>query len=311
MPLDPQAQLLLDAARDSGLPPITAVSVAEARARLAKALIYTGEPERVEAVRDFACPGPGGAISIRMYRPDDRRAAAPAVVYFHGGGWVLNSIATHDHVCRALANLSACVIFSVDYRLAPEHPFPAGVDDAWAATKWIRAHSRELNLDPQRIGVAGDSSGANLAAVVAQQARQSGFPLTCQALAYPVTDHWSRGTRSYAEVGSGYALTREAMIWFWNHYLTAGTAIDDPRASPLRATNFAGLPPTLVLTAEYDPLRDEGEAYAQALAAAGVPVTCTRYAGMMHGFLVQFRNLVRGRAGLEQIATFLKEQLAT
>jgi len=309
MPLDIQAQNLLDAARSSGLPPINHVSVAEARARMEKALTYAGEPEPLGYVKDIVIPGPGGLLTLRHYHPSIANTL-PAVVFFHGGGWVLNNLNTHDHLCRALANQSGCAIIAVDYRLAPEAPYPAAVEDAWAAVRWVHANALQIGLDPMRLGVAGDSSGATLAAIVSQLARDvGGPPLVCQALIYPVMDHWTADTKSYREVGTGYSLSRDLMIWFWKHYLPEGADLTNPNICPLRAAQFDNLPSTIVLTAEFDPLRDEGEDYAQRLRDAGVPVICSRYDGMMHGFVIQFRLLDKGRLGLAEIASFLRQHL--
>lgn len=309
MPLHPQAQKLLDVAKAAGLPPLHKVSVTEARARMAAAFTTRGEPEPVCAVKDLQIVASAGEIPARVYRPavDD---SLPAVIFFHGGGWVLNSIATHDALCRALANLSGCAIISLDYRLAPEHKFPAAIEDAWFATRWVAAHAAELGVDFQRLAVAGDSSGGTLAAAVTILARSHRDPvLACQVLIYPVTDHWNTGTASYQENATGYSLYKDLMVWFWNHYLPVNADLSDPRLCPLRAKDFTALPPALVLTAEYDPLRDEGESYAQRLRAAGVSVEAERYLGMMHGFLIQFPNLDDGRRGLDHIAAFLRRHL--
>jgi acetyl esterase len=309
MPLDPQAQKLLDLARNSGLPPINNVPVAEARTRMAKALTYTGEPESVAQVEDVVITGPGGPLALRHYRPSLAKEL-PAVIFFHGGGWVLNDLNTHDHLCRALANLSGCAVIAVDYRLAPEHPYPAAVDDAWGATEWVFANAKQIGVDPAHLGVAGDSSGATLAAIVSHLASDAKAPsLVCQALMYPVMDHWTTDTKSYREVGIGYSLSRDLMIWFWKHYLPDGANLNEPRICPLRAKHFNELPQTIVLTAEFDPLRDEGEEYARRLRESGVPVTCSRYDGMMHGFVIQFRLLEKGRLGLAEVATFLHQHL--
>ena len=206
-------------------------------------------------------------------------------MYFHGGGWVIGSLETHDGTCRELAAGAGCVVVSVDYRLAPEHRYPAAAEDCYAATRWCAEHAAELAIDARRIAVGGDSAGGNLAAVVAQMARDRGGPgLVLQLLVYPVTDH-DFGTASYRDNAAGYLLTAADMRWFWGHYLGDDTARGaEPYASPLRAASLAGLPPALVITAELDPLRDEGEAYARALEAAGVAAKLHRYDGMIHGF---------------------------
>ncbi|MBK5289774.1 MAG: alpha/beta hydrolase, partial [Acidimicrobiia bacterium] len=203
-------------------------------------------------VENAAVPGPAGDIPIRLYRPEGA-ASKPVVVFFHGGGWVLGSLETHDATCRALAKEIDAVIVSVDYRLAPEHRFPAAVEDAYAALSWVHAHADELGGDPARLVVAGDSAGGNLAAVMAQLARESGPALAAQLLIYPVTDH-EFTSRSMEDNAEGYFLTRDAMRWFYANYLTTAAEGDDARVSPLRAPDLSGLPPAIVLTMEYDPL---------------------------------------------------------
>jgi acetyl esterase len=250
-------------------------------------------------VRDVDADG----IATRLYRPGTDRPLG-LFVYFHGGGWVLGSIETHDHVARALAAESGCAVLSVDYRLAPEHPFPAGLDDAFAVSAWIHENAPSLGCDPERLAIGGDSAGANLAAVVAQSGR---VPFRFQLLVYPVTDARG-GTTSYEELAEGFGLTRGAMHWFLEHYLSGGEgAADDPRVSPLLADEaaFAASPPTLVVTAELDPLRDEGEAYAERLRAVGVAAETTRYEGMVHGFFSLGEFLSDGRRALTQAADAL------
>jgi len=226
-------------------------------------------------------------------------------LYFHGGGWVLGSIETHDHVARALAAESGCAVLSVDYRLAPEHPFPAGLDDAFAVAAWTHENAPSLGCDPERLAIGGDSAGANLAAVVTQSGR---FPFRFQLLVYPATDARGR-TASYEQLAEGFGLTREGMRWFLEHYLSGGEgAPNDARVSPLLADDaaFAASPRTLVITAELDPLRDEGEAYADRLRAAGVAVETTRYDGMIHGFFALGEFLSDGRRALVQAAGALR-----
>jgi acetyl esterase len=218
----------------------------------------------------------------RVYRPDSDHAL-PVVVFAHGGGWVLGTIDSHDPFCRALAAHTPAVVVSVDYRLAPEHPFPAAIDDVWAATQWVARHATQLGGAPERIVVAGDSAGGNLAAVAALRARDAGLPLALQVLLYPVTDA-DLASSGYARYGEGLNLTRAKMRWFWECYLDGADATH-PHASPLRADDLSALAPALVLTAEHDPLTAEGEAYAQRLREAGVPVTVTQYDGQIHGFV--------------------------
>src|SRR5581483_810451 len=241
----------------------------------------------------------------RVYRPD-AEGPLPAIVYLHGGGWVVGSIESHDPLCRALAARTPCVAVSVDYRLAPEHRFPAAVDDAWEATLWVAAHAAELGADPGRIAVGGDSAGGNLAAVVALRARERGLPLALQVLIYPVIDH-DLDSPGYREHGSGLNLTRAKMEWYWRQYLGEGDG-SEPEASPIRATDHARLAPALVQTAEYDPLVWEGEAYARTLERAGMPVRLTRYESQIHGF-VRLAALC-GRAAddaVEEIADALRD----
>jgi acetyl esterase len=237
----------------------------------------------VAAVKDLEVPGPAGGIPVRVYRPSEE-SDLPVLVYLHGGGWAICSIETHDVTCRELANGAGCVVVSVEYRLAPEHRFPAAVEDCYAALGWVAGHAASLGGDPARLAVGGDSAGGNLAAVVALLARERGGPRLChQLLVYPITDH-AFDTTSYRENAEGPLLTRETMRGFWGLYLAREEDGRNPLASPLRAPDLAGLPSAHVITAEYDPLRDEGEAYAKRLAAAGVPVVQRRYDGMIHGF---------------------------
>jgi acetyl esterase len=228
-------------------------------------------------------PGPGGAIPVRIYIPQAPQPL-PALVYFHGGGWVRGSLQTHDVLCRMLANAAACAVVSVDYRMAPEHRFPAAVEDAEAVTRWVAEHGREIGVDPSRLAVGGDSAGGNLAAAVALSLRDAGGPtLSFQVLIYPVTD-FNFDTPSYVDNGEGYLLTRGAMQFYWRAYLADEVHGQDQRASPLRARSHADLPPALVITAEFDPLRDEGRAYAERLRGAGTSVELREYPGVIHGF---------------------------
>ncbi|MDQ1375382.1 MAG: acetyl esterase, partial [Actinomycetota bacterium] len=239
-------------------------------------------------------------------RPSDRRPL-PVLVFFHGGGFVIGDLDTHDQVCRQLANGSHAIVVAVDYRLAPEHPYPAAPDDCFAATTWIHEHATELGGDPTRMAVAGDSAGGNLAAVVAQEARDKGGPpLKAQILIYPATD-LSMQHPSITENGEGYLLTKEGMDWFMGHY---APDVDDVRCSPLAAVDLSGLPPALVITAEFDPLRDEGEAYAAHLREAGVPVVLSRYDGMIHGFFQLGVLLDAGTKAVDEAARALAAALA-
>lgn len=282
MPVDPRAQAILD--QSAGQPPLETLTVAQGRERMAEIVQRLGPGEPVAAVDDRTIPGTGGDISIRIYTPQGD-GPFPVLVFFHGGGWVLGSLDSSDFSCRALTNAAGCIIVSVNYRHAPEHRFPAAVEDAYQATLWVAENAQLFSGDPERLSVGGTSAGGNLAAVVALMARDNGQPrIVHQLLSVPITDY-SFDTASYTDNADGYGLTRTAMQWFWQHYLGPDGDGSHPYASPLRAKDLSGLPPALVLTAEYDPLRDEGEAYAQRLAAAGVQVICKRYDGMVHMFL--------------------------
>jgi acetyl esterase len=231
-------------------------------------------------------------------------------VYLHGGGWVIGSIESHDAPCRELAARSGCAVVSVEYRLSPETPFPGPVDDCVAATEWIAAHGEELGVDGSRLAIGGDSAGGNLAAVVCQVAKQRGGPaIAAQILVYPATDHGYE-TQSCIDNAEGYLLTMDAMHWFTGHYLGGDLSkAGDPLASPLRAGDVSGLPPALVITAEFDPLRDEGEAYGRKLEAAGVPVTIHRYDGQIHGFVGLFPLVDAGRDALQEMAEAVRAAL--
>ena len=259
-----------------------------------------GLPDEVDEVVDLLIPGPAGQLRVRAYRPRSTELL-PVVVWFHGGGWVVGTLDSHDPVCRALANRTPCVVVAVDYRLAPEAPFPAALDDAWAATQWVTREALKLGADASRVVVAGDSAGGNLAAGVALRARDSGLPLALQALVYPVMD-FDFESESYARYESGLNLTRAKMQWYWDQYLAGADGLH-PDASPLRAPDLAGVAPALVQVAELDPLLSEGEAYAVRLAEAGVPVTLTRYEGMIHGFIRMPALVAEADFSLAEIAS--------
>lgn len=280
MPVNPQAQVVLDMMAATGFKLVgDPVAVRE---MLALTPRPQGEP--VASVEDRAITANGAQIPLRIYRPEGGPAVTPALVWFHGGGWVIGSLDGSDFGCRIMANASGCTVISVDYRLAPEYKFPTAVDDCLAVTKWVAENGPELGVDGARIAVGGDSAGGNLAAVVSQLARDGGGPaIAFQALVYPVTNY-DFSTASYRDNAEGYLLERDSMEWFWGHYLRSDADGASTKASPLRHTNLAGLPPAIVLTAEFDPLRDEGEAYAERMRAAGVPVEARRYDGQIHGF---------------------------
>lgn len=302
MSLHPQVQALLQQFASLGTPPLSCQTPKEARQR--PRLPVVGEP--VAFVENSQIPGPGGPLPIRIYRPN-QRTPLPVLVYAHGGGWVLNDLDTHDHVCRALANAAECAVVSVDYRLAPEHKFPAAAEDVYAAIDWVATHAASIGADRKRIAIGGDSSGGNLAAVAALMSRDRGGPaLRYQLLVYPITDY-SFDTRSYQEFAEGYYLTRDNMIWFWQHYLADEADGAHPYASPLRAADLSSLPPALVITAQYDPLRDEGEAYARRLSEAGVEVALRRYEGMIHAFFGNAPKLDAGKEAIQEAACHLKQ----
>jgi acetyl esterase len=310
MPLDPQAQDFMRRLAASGLPPVEEQTVDQVRAQVALSTHFLGKPPRVARVEDRRIAGPGGDLAIRLITPEGLGPGpSPVVVFFHGGGWVLGDLSSHENLCRALANESKTIFAIVDYRLAPEHPFPAAVDDAFAAVSWVSAHAPEFGGDPARLAVCGDSAGGNLSAVVTLMARERGGPsIAFQALAYPITD-FEPDSGSYREFAEGFFLTRSEMLWYWDQYVPNVEDRRQPLVSPNRADDLSGLPPALVVTAGCDVLRDEGEAYARRLSDAGVPVRLSRYDGMIHGFLRRYPFFDRGKAAVEEIAAALREAL--
>jgi acetyl esterase len=286
MPLDPRARRFLDTLAAAGAASTLALTVEERRRSLAQLLSFGGPPQAIGGVAERTLPGPASPLRMRIYTPPGvgPDAVLPGLVYFHGGGLVAGSLDTHEGICRGLARSSGCRLLSLDYRLAPEHRFPAAIDDGLAGTAWVASHAAELGVDPERIGISGDSAGATLAAVVCQSAAAAGQPrLACQFLICPIMDYAaeSDSRRSLAE---GYLVDRATLEHDLRHYLPEGADRADPRVSPLRAAELRGLPPTCVHTAEYDPLRDEGAAYAERLRAAGVPSTYRCHPGMIHLF---------------------------
>ncbi|HEU5229865.1 MAG TPA: alpha/beta hydrolase [Ktedonobacteraceae bacterium] len=308
MPLDPQVHTYLEQMAALNAPPLHTLPPEMVRQMIAmqtEAARSTAEPEKVANVEDRMIPGPQADLPVRIYTPQGN-GPFPVLVFFHGGGWVICNLDTHDALCRSLTNQAGCVVVSVDYRLAPEHKFPAAPQDCYAATQWVATHGAELNVDTTRIAVGGDSAGGNLAAVVAQMARDRGGPaLVFQLLIYPATDFTAK-TPSHEENGTGYMLNRQDMSWFTSSYLNNENDKVNPLASPALAPNLKGLPPALIITAEYDPLRDEGEAYGRKLAEAGVPTTVSRYDGMIHGFMSMGSIFERGDRGVEEAATALR-----
>ncbi|MBM9509836.1 alpha/beta hydrolase [Actinacidiphila acididurans] len=312
MPLDPQFQAVRDARAAEGTPPLYTLTLEQARAAdLADIRAGAGGGQRVHEVTEEHVPGPGGTLTVRVHRPD-ATPGRPVLLYFYGGGWTLGSLDTCDAVCRFLANAAGCVTVSAGYRLAPEHPFPAAVEDCWAALCWTAANAQRFGGDPTRIAVAGDSAGGNLAAVTAQTARDRGGPaLAHQVLVYPNTDYRPPPERPHAAAAADpYLFNERSVDWYWSHYLARREDGADPRASPLRARDLTGLAPATVVTAEYDPLCAEGQAYAARLREAGVPVELRRWDGMAHGFFTMTGVLPQAREAQEFVAARLRAALA-
>jgi acetyl esterase len=313
MPVDAKLQAILEAGKALGRKPVELQTPAEARAERAEMVAqFLPMPEyagvRVEDRAIFVADGAGGrAIAVRVYRPGD--GPRPLVVFFHGGGFVVCTLETHDPYCRALATEAGVMVVSVDYRLAPEHKFPAGLEDCLAATEWVLAHAGELGADGSRVFVAGDSAGGAMAAVVTLLLRDKGvMGLAGQILLYPVTAYYDPPSASYLEMAEGYGLTRKGMMWFWDHYLNNKSEALDYRVAPLLASSLAGLPRAFVVTAEYDVLRDEGQAYAKRLEEAGVEVTHVFVPGMNHGFacsMNEFPFLPQAKDVLRRVAGWI------
>jgi acetyl esterase len=309
-PLDPDAAAVYRAFQEAGRPPFETVSPAEARELYLQGRFATNpEPPELESVEPLAIPAPHGSIPVRIYTPKTPRQTggiAPCLVFFHGGGWVIGDLDSHDVVCRKLADEGALVVISVDYRLAPEHKFPAAVDDAVAATQWIADHSRQLGVDASRLMVGGDSAGGNLAAVVAIAARDGNGPaIAGQVLIYPATEA-ARIHPSHREPETSVLLTHSVTRYFYESYLNSAADVHDWRASPARASTLVGLPPAYVLTAGADPLRDEGDEYARRLEAAGVAVTRRHFAGQFHGFFTMGKLLQQANVAAAEIGAWLK-----
>ena len=309
MALLPEIRALLDRQAASGRPTLHRQSVAQARAfHVQDAPALNGPPAAVAAVADRTVPGPAGELPVRVYTPEGE-PPFPIVVFFHGGGWVVGTLDTYDPLCRALAAATPAVVVSVDYRLAPEHRWPAAVEDAYAATLWASRNAAELGGAQHRLAVAGDSIGGNLAAVVALGARDRGGPqVAFQLLIHPVLDA-AGDTASWREHADGYHLTADGMRWYWDHYL-GGADGSAPDASPARAAFLGGLPPALVIVASHDILRDEGEAYAARLADAGVKATAIRVPGVVHGFFRWRAVTPAADQALQQAAAALRSALA-
>jgi acetyl esterase len=303
MPLHPQVQAMRSRREREGVPQLYTLGLAQARANdLAEIQAAAGTGEAVASVVDRLIPGPAGELPIRIYSPVPDEPL-PVLVYFFGGGWTLGTIDTADAVCRRLANAAGCAVVAVGYRLAPENKFPAAVHDCFAGLTWVMS-----NMDAPAIAVGGDSAGGNLAAAVTLLARDEGVPLVAQLLVYPNTDYDS-DTPSLRDGDDPFLFNKTSVAWYWEHYLAAPEDGMNPLASPLRAASLAGLPPALVITAEYDPLRDQAEQYAQRLGDSGVPVTLSRYDGMIHGFFCMAGDLADGAQAQAEAAEFLKRHL--
>jgi len=311
--LDADAAAVYKAFQEAGRPAYETLTPDEARAYYLAARVVTNpEPPALAEVRDFSIPAPHGAIPARLYRPDGMRlrdGLAPALVFFHGGGWVIGNLESHDVACRALAEAGESIVISVDYRLAPEHKFPAAVDDAVTATQWVADNATSLGIDAARLSVGGDSAGGNLAAVVAISARDGKGPaLAGQVLIYPATD-FAMAHPSHSEPETSVLLTHSVIRWFRDHYLTGAADIHDWRASPAKAETLVGLPPAYVLTAGADPLRDEGDDYARRLQEAGVPVTHRSFPGQFHGFFTMGKLLQQANVAAADIGAWLKQAI--
>jgi acetyl esterase len=310
VPFDPQVQAIHDRLERDRVPNLYTLSIADARAAdLRAAQADAGQAEPVASVTDRTIPGPAGPQPVRVYQPGGA-GPRPVLVYFFGGGWSLGTLDTCDGVCRMLTNAAGCVTVAVSYRLAPEHKFPAAVEDCYSGAAWVAVHAAELGGDPDRVAVAGDSSGGNLAAAVALLARDRGGPqFTHQLLVYPSTDYQA-GTQSMREINDPHFFNPKAVEWYWGLYLATPQDGANPLASPLRAPDLSRLPPATVITAEYDPLRDEGERYAARLADAGVPVEVSRYDGMPHAFFTMTGVLDVAREAVRYAAARLLESFA-
>ena len=305
MPLDPQVKIILEENAALGLPAYNQLSPAEARKQMLELSPSVDPLLAANRVEDRKITGSDSEVPVRLYYPEGNSPFA-ALIYFHGGGWVIGNLDTHHAICHALSKVSGCLVVAVDYRLAPEHPYPAQVEDAYAATCWVAENAKAIRADSGRIAVGGDSAGGTQAAVVTMMARDRGGPhIALQLLIYPITDY-NFDTPSYLKNADGCMLTRDLMQWFWKHYIKDKKLADHPYVSPLRAKDLSNLPEALILTAEYDPLLDEGEAYAGKLQEAGVKTKLARYDGMIHGFFRMTSRLDKARQALDEVAATLR-----
>ncbi|MEI9887976.1 MAG: alpha/beta hydrolase [Rhizomicrobium sp.] len=310
MSLDVHVRNLLDQMAALKLPKFSEIGPQAARAAM-RASIFRGGETPIGRIENRTIPGPAGDIAIRIYTPAEAKdSVLGGFVFYHGGGFVIGDLDSHDDLCRCLANGSGCRVVAVDYRLAPEHPFPAAVEDCFAATKWVAGHAAELGIDARRLAVGGDSAGGNLAAVVCQLAKADGPAIAFQLLIYPVTQLGAPDTPSMRENAKGYFLEKESMDWFTQLYAPDKKHRSDPRLSPLLCEALAGQPPAYVVTAGFDPLRDEGKHYADKLDAAGVPVTYVNYPGMVHGFFSMRSLIPKAREAVAAAAAAVREGVA-
>jgi acetyl esterase/lipase len=312
MPLDPQAEVVIGLVKDAGLPEFWQLTPDQAREQYLGRATKLAPKEQIYRSVDRRIPGPGSELPIRVYQPREAKPGEllPVLVWFHGGGFVIGDLDTHDPACRVLANQADCMVVAVDYRLAPEFKFPAAVEDSMATLRWVALHARELGGDPARIAVGGDSAGGNLAAVCALLARNEGHPrLAFQLLLYPCTAPEPE-TPSHRKFAEGYVLTRKTITWFYKQYVHGPKEHSDFRFAPLVADDLSSLPPALVLVAGFDPLRDEGVEYARRLIEAGNRVTLANYEGMIHGFFLMGGALDAAKRAAAQSAQALKEAFA-
>lgn len=310
MPLDPNIKALLDQMAAIGVPPLSTLTAADARASMDAMTMMMGAGETVASVEDQALDLGDRSLPVRIYRPEGLAdGPAPTLLFIHGGGFVIGGLGSHDRDCRALANRGRCQVIALDYRLAPEHPFPAAPDDAVAALDHVVAHAADLGVDTAHLAVGGDSAGGNLSAVAALHARDTGIDLKLQLLIYPAVADADAEFPSRSENATGFMLDQDSIEWFMAKYFPDGVPHGDWRAAPLDASSHAGVAPALVITAEFDPLRDEGEAYAAKLEAAGVVAKATRYDGMIHGFFGMGALVPAANAAVEEAGQALREAL--
>ncbi|GCF10570.1 alpha/beta hydrolase [Dictyobacter arantiisoli] len=311
MPLDPQVEKLLEHLDSSEDASSYDLSLPELRQQMNLSSVQqAGEIEQVEAIENLSLQGPVGEFTVRLYTPAGK-GPLPILVYFHGGGWVFGNLETHDALCRTLANQAACIVIAVDYHLSPEYKFPIAIKEGYNTIQWIADQASSFNGDASRIAIAGDSAGGNLAAAVALMIRDKGNPkLAYQVLIYPLIDYYRPFKQSYLDYGEDYYVTRDELVWHWQQYLSNDLEGQHPYASPLRSPLLTQLPPTLVITAEYDPVRDEGELYARRLQESGVPTHLTRYDGMIHSFFRMTNLLSQARDAQAEVCQALRQAFA-